>query len=139
MPTRKSKPTQAKAKTPSKATKDPDEQPPKSKDTTEAPAKPQAATEFIKNEATANGASATVPSKRKAKPTPVSTPNKAPRRSARGAPTHPIDQTKVLQFLLSPAAIDLARPTDEHEDLSKRGADIKTYSSMERSSYAPSS
>ena len=78
-------------------------------------------------EALTTGTKSTIPSKRKAKSKDES--NKAPRRSARGAPQNPDDPLKTLQFLLCPASLDYCRPKDETADLGSRDSDIITYSS----------
>ncbi|KAL8923577.1 MAG: hypothetical protein Q9208_004524 [Pyrenodesmia sp. 3 TL-2023] len=80
-----------------------------------------------KDEGQSGTKSSSVPSKRKAKTTEA--PSKAPRRSVRGAPQSQADPIKLLQYLLSPASLDLCRPKDEIEDLKNRGGDICTYSS----------
>lgn len=55
--------------------------------------------------------------------------NKAARRSARSAPSASVDPLKMLQYLLSPASLDMCHPKEETEDLETRGADTRTYSS----------
>ena len=79
-----------------------------------------------------NGTTPTVPSKRKAKS--MDEPSKTPRRSARGNPPASVAPVKILQFLLSPASLDICRPKDEIEDIKERGAGIRTYSA---SSFSP--
>ena len=74
-----------------------------------------------------------VPSKRKAQTSDE--PSKAPRRSARGAQQPSAGPLKMLQFLLSPASLDLCRPKDEIEDLKTRGPDTRTYSSSDFSPF----
>ncbi|KAL8953707.1 MAG: hypothetical protein Q9222_000452 [Ikaeria aurantiellina] len=74
-----------------------------------------------------NQSKTTIPSKRKADT--KDTPAKAPRRSARGAPTTQLDPVKIINYLLSPASLDTCRPKDEIEDVKNRGSDLRTYSS----------
>ena len=71
----------------------------------------------------ANGAS----KKRKTPPSSSDEPKKA-RRSARGAPSSPVDPVKLLNYLLSPSSLDLCRPKDEIEDLKNRDSNTRTYS-----------
>ncbi|KAI9873649.1 MAG: hypothetical protein M1830_010758 [Pleopsidium flavum] len=124
MPPKKSKAMQSKTKEPSNDTKSTKAQLPNPEDNTAVTAENESVTKSTKN-----GASTTVGSKRKAKSTSTTSLNKAPRRSGRSAPQTPVDQTKMLQFLLSHTATDLCRPQDELEDLFKRGNKLKTYSS----------
>ena len=56
-------------------------------------------------------------------------PNKAQRRSARGAPPTKIDPVKILNLFLSPSSLGLCRPKDELEDIKTRPAETRTYSS----------
>lgn len=68
-------------------------------------------------------------SKRKKDSKAQSEPNKEPRRSGRGAAKSQPSPSQLLQFLLSPEAINLCRPDDEVKDLESRGKDTRTYSS----------
>ena len=63
------------------------------------------------------------------------TPSKARRKSSRGAAKP--SPSQVLNFLLSPAAVDLCRPKDEIKALSdsKDSSSIKTYSTSELSPF----
>ncbi|KAI9813133.1 MAG: hypothetical protein M1827_004354 [Pycnora praestabilis] len=91
-------------------------------------AKPDQATTAIKGESTPPP---TTSSSKKRKPLPLARPHepqKAQRRSVRGAPKPSVSQIQMLKFLLSPAALDLCRPHDEIADLEKRGKDTRTYS-----------
>ncbi len=65
----------------------------------------------------------------------TSSSNKAPRRSARSTPSQPINQLKLLQYLLSPASLDLCRPKDETEDLKNKDANTRTYSTSSFTSF----
>ncbi|KAJ4987569.1 endonuclease iii-like protein [Stagonosporopsis vannaccii] len=76
--------------------------------------------------------------KRKKSPLPEAA-NKATKaaESEQATKTHDKNDTeanatpeKVLQFLLSDAALEVCRPADELEDLSKRGKDITTYAQL---------
>ncbi|KAL8763553.1 MAG: hypothetical protein Q9184_000679 [Pyrenodesmia sp. 2 TL-2023] len=80
-----------------------------------------------KDEEQSETKSSSIPSKRKAKTTEA--PSKASRRSVRGAPQSQPDPIKLLQYLISPASLDLCRPKDEIEDLKNRDSDLRTYSS----------
>ena len=80
------------------------------------------------NASVSNGTSSIVPSKRKAKA--PSSPSKAPRRSARGAPQSNPRPLQVLQFLLSDASLKFSRPKDEIEALTSSEEDIRTYGSL---------
>ena len=92
----------------------------------EAGAKPAAKNEAPTSTTNSDAKADRIPNKRKA---PASSePKKAPRRSARGAASAPVDAVKILQFLLSPSSLDLCRPKDEIEDLKARGPEIRTYS-----------
>ena len=89
---------------------------------------PQPATKSSNETPTAetnNDAKTDGPSKKR-KAAASSEPNKAPRRSARSAA--PVDTLKTLQFLLSPASLDLCRPKEETDESKSRGPDFRTYS-----------
>ena len=74
------------------------------------------------------------PQKRKQAPQSQTGPEKAPRRSGRGASKPSSQQT--LRFLLSPDAINLCRSQDETKDLEKNdGSPIKTYAASELSPF----
>lgn len=125
---KKARARQTKAKLPSNDNpKVPKEQ---HEDTLKATTEDQEPTVGAKEETPADDASSTVPSKRKAKSAPSSEPQKAPRRSGRGAPDTPVDTVKMLQYLVSDTALNLCRPKDELEELSKT-PELKTYSSMD--------
>ena len=66
--------------------------------------------------------------KRKVQDTTTKEPSKASRKSSRGAPSEPINQTKLINYLLSPSSLDLCRPKDEMQDLETRGSGTRTYS-----------
>lgn len=66
-------------------------------------------------------------SKKRSKGAPTSEPQKAARRSGRGATKGEPNQQQLLNYLLSPGAAELTRPDDEAEDVKTRG-DIRTYS-----------
>ncbi|KAK0286918.1 hypothetical protein LTR35_004387 [Friedmanniomyces endolithicus] len=68
------------------------------------------------------------PSKKRKNAAPTDNPQKAPRRSGRGAPASRPSQEQLLHYMLSPAAQELCRPADETADLAHRGP-IRTYSS----------
>lgn len=129
MPPKKAKAKQTNAKGPSnddlKVSK---EQP---EDTTKATTEDEVSTATAKDKkpTDTDDALSTLPSKRKAKSTSSSEPRKAPRRSRRGAPKIPVDSVKMLQYLVSSDAVNLCRPKDELEELSKRRV-LRTYSSM---------
>ncbi len=65
--------------------------------------------------------------KKRKKDASTKEPQKAPRRSGRGADKSPSSQPRLLNFLLSKDAEELCRPDEESEDIKTRG-DIKTYS-----------
>ncbi|KAK5724307.1 hypothetical protein LTR15_004351 [Elasticomyces elasticus] len=67
-------------------------------------------------------------SKKRKKAASTDEPQKAQRRSGRGAPKSQPSQEQLLQYMLSTAARELCQPEDETEDIAKRG-DIRTYSS----------
>ncbi|KAK3647476.1 hypothetical protein LTR22_013769 [Elasticomyces elasticus] len=67
-------------------------------------------------------------SKKRKKATGTDEPQKAQRRSGRGAPKSQPSQEQLLRYMLSTAARELCQPEDETEDIAKRG-DIRTYSS----------
>ncbi len=134
MPPRKSKSKQATSTTDS--TRASKAQLSKQEETTDGRAKKGPNIETAKKETVADGSSSTLPSKRKATPASSSAPNKAPRRSGRGASkVTVIDQTKMLQFLISPAATDLCHPKDEIGDLAKHGSNLKTYFNLDLSPF----
>lgn len=92
----------------------------------------------VANQGNAPEESKTVGDKRKKRP-PPDTANKAPKaaKSDRATKTHEQEGAKeiaspeqVLCFLLSGAALEVCRPEDEIEDLSKRGKDTKTYAQL---------
>jgi len=66
--------------------------------------------------------------KRKKAPDQHDDPQKAPRRSGRGALKSEPSQHQLLNYMLSKDAEELCRPDDETEDVKSRG-DIRTYSS----------
>lgn len=68
------------------------------------------------------------PGKKRKKATDTDDPQKAPRRSGRGAPKSQPSQQQLLNFMLSKAAEEICRPDDETKDIQERG-DIRTYSS----------
>ncbi len=129
MPPKKAKSRQAKATNGS--TRSSKKQPSKQEATTEARSEQKRDVKTAVDDAAADASSSAVHSKRKRETTPKSVPNKAPRRSGRGAPKPAVDQTRMLQYLISPAAIDLCRPKDEIEDIAKRGSNLKTYSDLD--------
>ena len=95
---------------------------------TEAGANPQSVTQS-NNETTTNETKKDAKSdgtSKKRKAAAPSEPNKAPRRSARSAA--PVDNVKMLQFLLSPSSLDLCRPKEESEESKSRGPGFRTYS-----------
>ncbi|KAF2227623.1 hypothetical protein BDZ85DRAFT_254597 [Elsinoe ampelina] len=62
-------------------------------------------------------------------------PSKASRRSSRGAPKTSASPAQLINYLLSPSALELCRPDDEAQDISSRGKDIKTYSGSQLSPF----
>ena len=112
MPPKKGQSNGTKAKTPTKT-------------------KPQAPSKDVTptNDTSEETKPATKGSSKKRKAQSPTESNKAPRRSARSTPATNIDPIKILQFLLSPAALDLCRPKDEIEDLKSLNTDTRTYSS----------
>ncbi|KAJ4375515.1 hypothetical protein N0V86_007047 [Didymella sp. IMI 355093] len=93
--------------------------------------------EPVKDEAS-DETSAAAGDKRKKSPCPEIA-QKAGRASKdeQATKTHDREPTKrsasheqILKFLLSDAAVEICRPEDELEDLSKRGKDIKTYAQL---------
>lgn len=89
-------------------------------------------------ESTSNEKLAAVGDKRK-KSSLSDTANKAPRatKSDQATTTHEQEGAtikpspeQILRFLLSEAALEVCRPEDELEDLSKRGKDITTYAQL---------
>ena len=66
--------------------------------------------------------------KRKAQDNIATSSVKTARRSARGQPSAPVDQVKLVKYLLSPESLNLCRPEDEIKDVKSRGSDIRTYS-----------
>lgn len=128
MPPKKSKTKQTKLKVPSND--NPEVSQEQQEDTTTATTGNEASTATAKDGKPTEKAPSSSPSKRKAKSTSNSEPQKAPRRSGRGAPQSPVDFVKMLQYLVSDEAVNLCRPKDEVEELSKRHR-LKTYSSMD--------
>lgn len=61
----------------------------------------------------------TSPPKKRKQDTKSSSPNKAPRRSARSAPKSQPSPTQLLTYLLSPPALSLAQPAVENETKSE--------------------
>lgn len=126
MPPKKSKASKAKAKDeepPLAAEEDPKEE--------AGEAKPEEAAPETSTEAQ-DGPSARGDKKASNKRKKADTsdePQKAPRRSGRGASKSQGSQQQILNFLLSPDATELCRPDDEIEDVKGRG-DIQTYSSQ---------
>ncbi|EMC99676.1 hypothetical protein BAUCODRAFT_30055 [Baudoinia panamericana UAMH 10762] len=68
------------------------------------------------------------PSKKRKKATKSDEPQKAARRSGRGAPKSKPSEQQLLNYMLSHDAEELCRPEDETADIKERG-DIRTYSS----------
>lgn len=64
-----------------------------------------------------------------------SAPKKAPRRSARGGPKAQPSQDQILNYLLSPDALEECRPEDEQEEMRQRGQDMRTYAGSELSPF----
>lgn len=69
--------------------------------------------------------------KRKVPPTTSQQHSAGSRRSARSAPSAPVDTVKALNYLISPASLALARPEDEMLNLETRNPKTRTYSSSE--------
>jgi hypothetical protein len=74
------------------------------------------------------------PSKKRKKTASDDEPQKAARRSGRGASKSKPSQEQLLKYMLSKEAEDLCRPQDETEDMGNRG-NIRTYSSSVFSPY----
>ncbi|TKA73744.1 hypothetical protein B0A55_05457 [Friedmanniomyces simplex] len=69
------------------------------------------------------------PSKKRKQAASTDDPQKAPRRSARGASKPHPSQEQLLRYMLSPAAQEFCQPADETEDLAHHGGQLRTYSS----------
>jgi len=67
--------------------------------------------------------------KRKQSATSQDEPNKASRKSARGATKAQPSEEQLLRYLLSPDALNFCRPNDESEQLKEGLKDLRTYSS----------
>ena len=67
-------------------------------------------------------------SKKRKAPSNTTTASNKSRRSARGAPTTPVNTVKLLNYLLSPTSLPLCRPKDETEDLKNRSSNTRAYS-----------
>lgn len=69
------------------------------------------------------------PSKKRKKAAESDEPQKAARRSGRGAPKSRPSQQQLLNYMLSKAAEELCRPEDESAAIKEHGGDLRTYSS----------